>query len=211
MERITSNKAREILGNRFIGTKELDIVSEKLGIISPSIGNIEIPEIPFSLSEIENLDHETFLVLFYPFQKVSDNKITINYFRNHFGIDPDIEEPCLYNQDWYINEEFANICNCEMGWYILRSNVLDVSRAISPEKNNLNKYPPSILLTYFFFANYILNNKIAYKFDFVWTSDIDCNKDQIYVGRYFDPKGVAKNGFSIHRHLSLTSNYASIV
>lgn len=73
------------------------------------------------------------------------------------------------------------------------------------------KYPPAILLTYFFFANYLINKQISFKNDFVWTCDVDSNNDQIYVGRYYDPKGIAKNGFSVHRYLSVNYNYASIV
>jgi len=58
---------------------------------------------------------------------------------------------------------------------------------------------------------YYFNNNVAiWPNEYVWCQDKDLNGDQIYVGRYYDKNGVTKNGFSIHRHLSINSNYGSI-
>ena len=45
---------------------------------------------------------------------------------------------------------------------------------------------------------------------FIWCNDVDANGDRIYVGRYFDPLGISKNGFSVHRQLRIKNNYGCI-
>jgi hypothetical protein len=72
------------------------------------------------------------------------------------------------------------------------------------------KFPSAILCVYAFFAYYCSYGEMLWHNDFVWCLDTDHNGDRIYVGKYHDVDGVNKNGFSIHRHLSLRSCYASV-
>ena len=76
--------------------------------------------------------------------------------------------------------------------------------------NEKIKYPTANLCIYLFFLNYAVNKTILWQNDYVWCSDLDSNGDNIYVGRYYDINKVSKDGFSIHRHLKLKSNYGSI-
>ena len=71
------------------------------------------------------------------------------------------------------------------------------------------KFPSAILTSFVFFSYYLLSRELLWKNDFTWCSDLDNNGDQIYTGRYIDPKGINKNGFNIHRHLSIRSYHGA--
>ena len=64
-----------------------------------------------------------------------------------------------------------------------------------------------ILITYIFITYYKTTGIILWQNDYIWCNDFDSNEDQIYVGRYYDPLGISKDGFSIHRHLTIKENY----
>jgi hypothetical protein len=135
------------------------------------------------------------------------NPLTIKYLRETFGTDPQFSEPCFYNQDWYLKEDFINI-QLKTGWYLIRKNIYDFSRAQDPEllKNNYN-YPSAVLSAFVFFACWFVKKESLWKNDFIWCNDKDFNEDRIYVGRYYDKTGLSKNGFSIHRQLRIRNNY----
>ena len=150
-------------------------------------------------------------ILIYGVSSINEKKITLKFLREKFGVNPDELEPCLYNQDWYMKEDFMDL-TLENKWYLIKKEVYEESRAVMPgdlTKQGLN-FPPAILCGYTFFAYFYARNEYLWWHDFVWCCDTDHNGDRIYVGKYHDIDGVNKNGFSIHRHLALRMCYASI-
>jgi hypothetical protein len=127
------------------------------------------------------------------------------------GINPNVSEPCFYNQDWYLKENFIDD-TLENKWYLIRKNVFEDTRAMQPNEliEKGISLPSAILCTYTFFSYYCYNKDLLWKYDFVWCSDMDHNGDRIYVGKYRDIDGINKNGFSIHRHLALRDCYSAI-
>ncbi len=214
MERITSlNRAKGILGNHFIGLEELASIQKDMGIHIPTNMKDALPEIEFSEELLASKKSEYILILGIPFF-VDGSALTINKMREHFGWDPDISEPCFYNQDWYLNEVFACHPALENKWYFLRLKVFEELRGKSvhdiKDMNDIH-LPSALLCTYTFFAYYLYTKKeLLWKDDFIWCSDLDSNGDQIYVGRYSDSKGINKNGFNIHRHLRIKNHYSFI-
>jgi hypothetical protein len=101
--------------------------------------------------------------------------------------------------------------NLELDWYLIRKNLIDDTRAVPPAiLAQTLVFPSAILCAYSFFVIWFIKNEILWKNDFVWCNDIDNLGDKIYVGRYFDKSGLNKNGFSIHRHLTIRNNYGTI-
>lgn len=207
MERTTVEEAKLIFKDNFIGPKEL---SNFFRQISPSLlSEINVPEIPWSKTSLQKLSDNYILILGQP--SYGNIDITIRNLRNVYGIDSDVSEPCFYNQDWYLKEDFINI-PLDQRWYLVRKDTFDNTRAIDPAlliEHNV-KFPPAILCCYTFFAYWSAYNKILWKYDFVWCQDTDHNGDRIYVGKYCDIDAVNKNGFSIHRHLALRNCYTAI-
>lgn len=203
-------EAANIMGKNFIGPDELNSIKDKLGI---DVSSLNVPEIQYSKEFLKT--HANDYILISGVSSLSNNSpLTINNLRDKFGTDPDKYEPCFYNQDWYLKENFASSETLENKWYLIKKNVYEELRAMYPDSNVVEekkiKLPSAILCTYAFFAYYFLNNEILWKDDFVWCSDTDANGDQIYVGRYEDNKKINKNGFNIHRHLKLKKNYSFI-
>lgn len=205
MINITIQKAKEIMGNAFIGIDELKTCSPSLDFAIPSI----LPEIPYSEAKLQEVKDDYYLVL--GLSKFADGKdITIRNMKAVFGKDPDINEPCFYNQDWYDKEDFID-STMKDGWFLIRKDVYEDSRAVMP--NELMKtisFPSAIQCTYSFFILWFSKGEHLWYHDFVWCSDVDHNGDRIYCGKYHDVDGVNKNGFSIHRHLALRLCYASV-
>jgi len=141
--------------------------------------------------------------------------ITLNQLREHFGIDPAASEPCFYNQDWYVKEDFAATTATDGQWHVLPKVVREEWRAKRPDEIEAQlapqeKLPTAVDAAFTFFAHWHkTGGERLWEHDFVWCSDRDHNGDQIYVGRYSDPTGVNKNGFNIHRHLSLRPAYSA--
>ena len=207
--------AERIMCENYIGPEQLEIIKNDIGILSPYKISKEIPFITFSNDVLEKKSKDYILILGIPIAYDS-NPLTINKLKSLFGSDSTIKEPCFYNQDWYISESFSKNSILEFKWYLLKKNVYNEYRGVTPNSlfNNpsIGIYLPSaILCTFSFFAYYLIfKGKYLWENDFVWCSDYDHNKDRIYVGRYIDPTGINKNGFSIHRHLSITNAYSYI-
>jgi hypothetical protein len=209
----TIARARKILKENFIGPDELKSIATKLGICYSGVQDTFTSVIPFSDEYLSTLNDEYLLILGVPNFK-DQTPLSIVKMRNHFGWDPEIGEPCFYNQDWYFREKFANSCTIDKNWYLIRKSVCEDSRGLEVAKNALklshNALPSALLLTYVFFCVFFIQNRVLWENDYVWCDDTDHNGDRIYVGRYKDKQGINKNGFSIHRHLSITNEYGVI-
>jgi len=205
MERTTSiAEAKQIMGLNFIGPDELTLIADKIGIKVPK----EIP-IPYSLEELNNKQKDYILILGAS-QMNSGDSLTLKTLRDRFGIDPDVSEPCFYNQDWYLKEEFINK-PIELKWFLIRKNVFQESRGKNPDEIIVNyPFPSAIHCAYTFFVYWFHAEECLWKHDFVWCNDFDVNDDRIYVARYSDPTDLSKNGFSIHRHLRIRENYGCL-
>ena len=201
------NTAKQIMNENFIGYEELLAISEKLNISISKDWIDSKSKIPFEEKYLRSVSKSHLLILFIPYNK-NNEFITLIKLRNFFGLDPEIKQPCFYNQDWYINEPFAKFCFKQEQWFCIRKEVLTESRGkVVKEDKNL---PHALICAYTFFAAYFITNKYLWKNDYIWCKDLDSNGDRIYVGRYLDPNAKAKNGFSIHRHLSISRIYGSI-
>lgn len=215
MERKTTVKrTRQIFRENFIGFEELHKISTQIGIKIPDNYVNNIPQVPYSEEFMLKHRDDYILILCIPYYK-DGSFLTISKMRNHLGWNPDISEPCFYNQDWYLNEDFANKCTIDLKWYLIKKQLFDDSRGKSPdsvEENTISKnhLPTALLTTYVFFCFYMSRGKLIWKHDYVWCQDLDHNGDRIYTGRYLDPNGINKNGFNIHRHLSITKSYGLV-
>ena len=198
------SRAREIMGDNFIGTDELERM-KSLDLLIPS----DVPDIPFAVEELETKKSDYFLIL--GINRFTDGSlVNIKKMISIYGKNPSESEPCFYNQDWYNQEEFIET-SMEEGWYLIRKNVYANSRTIQPNEL-MEKYtfPSAVRCVYSFFVAWEAKNIKLWLHDFVWCSDVDHNGDRIYVGKYHDVDGVNKNGFSIHRHLSLRPCYGCV-
>lgn len=188
------------MGKNFIGPEELHFIKKRLNTPIPS----SLPLIPFSETFLREISRDSILLLGLP--------VNIMQLRSIFGTNSK-KEPCFYNQDWYINNSFANSITLKNQWYLIKKIINNESRGKTPEiiEKSLKKHeqlPSAILATFTFFAYYLLTGgEILWKHDFLWCSDRDSNGDQIYAGRYRDPRGINKNGFNIHRHLAIRPCY----
>lgn len=213
MERKTTLAiAKEIMGNNFIGPSELKSIESKMGIYIPEEIISSPPKIQFEVDMLEKHKDEYILILGIPFYK-DKSPLTIVKMREHFGWDPEKSEPCFYNQDWYLNEEFANKISLENKWYLLRRRVEAEYRSQEPKQIKKNfcgnqSFPSAVLVCFVFFAFVFARAEKFWEYDFTWCNDKDGNGDIIYVGRYTDILGINKNGINIHRYLSLKSNYS---
>lgn len=207
MERTTIDEAKVIFGDNFLGLDELSYFFKRFHPLGNS--DVEIPEIPWDKNILDKLAHNYLLILGIPSWGGVD--INIRNLRNCFGINPEISEPCFYNQDWYLNENFIDEC-LELKWYLIRKSAYSETRAIDPNVllEHQIKFPSAILCCYTFLAAWLSRNIKLWEYDFVWCSDVDHNGDRIYVGKYTDIDGINKNGFSVHRHLALRPCYSAI-
>ena len=196
--------ARRIMGESLIGPDEL----KAAGAMSLRIPE-KIPELPYPAAELEAKKDDYLLVL--GVSRFADGTpVTIRNLKARFGKDPDVSEPCFYNQDWYDKEDFIDL-PMEDGWFLIRKNVYESSRAVQPaELMKVYTFPAAVTCTYAFFAAWFTRGLTLWIHDFVWCSDTDHNGDRIYVGKYHDVDGVNKNGFSVHRHLALRPCYGCI-
>ena len=189
---------------RTIGPEELRNI-QALNLRIPEI----IPEIPFTEEELKAKKND-YLLVFGVSVFNDGTPVTIRNLKKRFGKDPAISEPCFYNQDWYDKEHFIDI-PMEDGWFLIRKNVYEDSRAVQPaELMKEHAFPSAITCTYAFFTAWYVCGIRLWEHDFVWCRDTDHNGDRIYVGKYHDIDGVNKNGFSIHRHLALRPCYGCI-
>lgn len=198
---------RKLFGKNYLGLAELQPFFDKIRL---DVSNITEQDIDFSDSVLNQAVKDGY-VLIYGIESVDDIRITLRFLRDTFGVDPASSEPCFYNQDWYMHEDFMDI-SLKSKWYLIKKEVFEDSRAVMPVDliDRGVVFPPAILCAYTFLAYYYLNNEFLWYHDFVWCQDVDHNGDRIYVGKYHDIDGVNKNGFSIHRHLSLRQCYGAL-
>lgn len=198
---------KQLFGDNFIGKEELKPIFNAIGF-----DDVEIKESPinFSDSDLRKAAADGY-ILIYGMEQREGQRITLRFLREKFGINPDVYQPCFYNQDWYMAEDFMDVSLNEQ-WYLIKKDVIETSRAVQPNELILRgvDFPPAILCGYTFFAYYFARKEYLWWHDFVWCCDKDHNEDRIYVGKYNDIDGVNKNGFSIHRHLALRSCYGAI-
>lgn len=200
-----------------IGIEKLKAVAEKLGIFVSPKNYSDVPVIPEKLSkEYYKNSESNILILGIPLYK-DQTPLTIVKMREHFGIDPEINEPCFYNQDWYMNEKFANQTNLEFKWYLIPKGLINISKGLTVDEYKRNEnisgnlLLPSALLTAFTFFTYnLLFDETIWPNEYIWCSDFDNNHDRIYIGKYYDPKRINKNGLEIHRHLTI-KNYHGLI
>ena len=150
MERVGIEEAKKIYGDNFIGVDELMPLIYRMGLV---FEKVDIPEIPYSSQVLRKCSQDYILILGLP--TMGGKRITIKLFRDIFGINPEISEPCLYNQDWYLSEEFINK-TLDLRWYLLKKDVIEESRAVQPKELQEKSitFPPAILCIYTFFAYY---------------------------------------------------------
>lgn len=205
-------EAKKIMGKNFIGPEELSSLSEEINILPVRTA----PPVPYDAKTLKKVSRDFVLVLGVS-KTALGSPLTLNALRDCFGLDPAKGEPCFYNQDWYVREKFADKTTLKKQWYLIRKHVTQESRGVRPDviEQKLKKdeeFPTAILTAFTFFAYYLLNKKaLLWKHDFIWCSDKDSNGDRIYTGRYADPKKMNKNGFNIHRHLSIRPNYGATI
>ncbi len=193
------------MGSNFIGPNELTLISDKMGIKVTT----EIPPINFFCEELKSKQKDYLLILGTSKMK-NGVPLTLKALYNHFGFDPLKAEPCFYNQDWYIKESFFNK-QLDNKWYLIRKAVIDETRAQNPDSIVLKvSFPSAILCAYTFFVCWYYYSECLWNSDYIWCSDYDQSGDRIYIGRYRDPNGLSKNGFSIHRYLKVRNNYGCI-
>jgi len=211
MERTTSlNRAKEIMGNNFFGPVEIKVIEKQMGIYVSDEILKEPPAIQYDEDLLEKIKNEYILILGIPYYK-DKTPLTIFKMREHFGVNPELSEPCFYNQDWYIREYFSTKITFNLGWNLVKKRVFEEYRGISASEIKNTKeiiLPKAVFLTYLFFAWYLYKNEILWENDYLWCNDYDINGDQIYVGKYLDPNGVNKNGFEVHRHLRIKTNHS---
>ena len=189
-----------------IGPKELSKMPMPLGLSN-------VPSVPFS-QQILDTYSASHLLIYTPSHFADGTPVTLNILREKFGMDPAVSEPCFYNQDWYVKEDFATKTVLDGTWHLIRKEVLEDARAKRPEEIEESltgeEFPTAVMCAFAFFAYWFATGgDKLWKRDFVWCRDRDHNNDRIYVGRYEDPAGVNKNGFNIHRHLALRSAYST--
>ena len=187
------------MGGNMLGTVESLPLLSRL-----SVTGISEPEVPYSVPTLEKVVQTHLLIL--------GQGVTIRRIRDVFGCDPDVSEPCFYNQDWYLEQKFMDE-PLAPSWFLLQKKVPEITRAAPPVailKNGI-RLPSAVQCAYAFFAYYLATGgRKLWEYDFVWCSDADHNGDRIYVGKYTDIDGVNKSGFSIHRHLSLRPCYGAV-
>ena len=194
--------ARTIMGNNMIGPEEINHLFEVMG--KPQIEVNSVPEVNYDEDTLKRYASDFILVY-------GTDAVDIFEIRSHFGYDPKVSEPCLYNQDWYMSEEFIHR-RMDNKWHLIKKKVLEDTRAVMPLDILAGgiTFPSAILCVFTFFAYYYAYDQMLWYHDFVWCEDVDHNGDRIYVGKYHDVDGINKNGFSIHRHLALRPCYASV-
>jgi hypothetical protein len=205
---MTPETAKTLFGRRFLGPDQLALLGKTL-----PVPRTDAPPLPWA-DDILEANAATHMLLYCPTSFADGRPITLNTLRSHFGIEPGLSEPCFYNQDWYVKENFAN-ASLAGGWRLIRVAVLENARARTPEDiqtvlSRTEAFPTAVTCAFAFFANWIhTNGELLWAQDYIWCRDKDHQGDRVYVGRYKDPAGINKNGFSIHRHLSLRTNYSA--
>ena len=206
MERnINIIEAKSLFKENFIGPE--DIINTRK-YTNFEIAN-DVPIIPFKMSELIDKSQD-YILIWGGGVTIKNNLITLLALRENFGINSFMKSPAFYNQDWYLNEKFAKN-NIDNNWYLIKKNVIEDTRGVIPENYNTKiMLPTASLCAYVFFLKWFTNGEVLWKHDYIWCSDVDSNGDSIYVGRYNDINNLNKDGFSIHRHLTINKNYGIV-
>lgn len=204
-------KAKGIMGKNFIGPEELEKIAQDFKIKKPSKINLALPKIKYSQDFLMRVKDDYILILGIPYDW-QGKPLTINQMRESLGINPKTSEPCFYNQDWYLKENFASKRTLDFKWYLISKKIKANTRGKNPDNDSTllestESLPSAILTAFTFFAYYFLIKERIWKNDFIWCKDTDHNGDRIYTGRYIDSVGTNKNGFNIHRHLKIRPCY----
>ncbi len=213
MERITDvEKAAKIMGDNFIGTAELAKIAHNLPINLRYLLSITLPPVPYSEQQLmQNKDH--YLLIWTGIKSLNESALTILKIKDYYGANSAEREPCFYHQDWYLKEIFACEHTLSPGWCLIAKSILESSRAKNPQDPQLiakdtQTFPSAVMAAFCFFSYYFHScGELLWANEYLWCSDTDAYGDRIYVGRYQDSLGLNKNGFQIHRHLSIKANY----
>jgi len=205
MERVANlNILKDYFRENYLGPDALNSIREDIGLSEVDIEKVLLPD-----KRILNTDSSKYILIYGNDISYNEENYNLNYQRHFFGINPEINEPCFYNQDWYLREHFSKI-TLKREWYLLKKEIYPELSGKIPSSIESLLLPKAILCSYTFFAYFFLNKQKLWDNVFVWCDDYDDNNDQIYVGRYTDPNGISKNGFNIHRHLRLTNKFSFI-
>lgn len=202
--------ARNILKEDFIGIDELVRIARNIGLCKRLLESSPVPRIPFSANLLKKAKGRYILLLMFPFS-VDGSLITVNSLRKKFGVGGK-KGPFFYNQDWYLCEPFANKGTRKAQWLLVRKQLIPASRARQPKRwADKSLLPSALACAYTFFVYWFHSKgKCLWEHDYLWCSDLDHNGDRVYVGRYVDPAGINRDGFEIHRHLSIKDNYGVV-
>jgi len=187
------------LGKNFIGPEEINLSCGDFLHFSEE----EYIRIPFSLDEISTNE----LLILTKSTLKNKKLLSIANFKDAFEKSPHCDKVVFYNQDWYLNEKFYNENGLKLEWKVIPLKLDNENRGIMPNHEVEANLPSAVLLVYTFFIFALFNGDFLWPHDYLWCSDVDNENDKIYVGRYYDVKGLAKPGFSIHRLLSIKNNY----
>jgi hypothetical protein len=206
---IPVSEVEKMFGKRYLGPEAFASSSPFRFAIN------EIPKIPYAEETLKRYA-ETHLLVFGPSAFADGTPVTLNAFRTLLGVDPAAGEPCMYNQDWYLRELFAAERTPGERWHLIQKDAREDLRTKQPDDIQASlagneSFPSAITCALAFFTYwYATGGERLWNHDFVWCNDRDHNGDRIYVGRYEDPTGVNKNGFNVHRYLTLRSSYSAV-
>ena len=110
---MTIKTAKDICRENFVGPDEL----ARLPWLK--VEKSAVSEIPFSESLLRTHAGSHILVL-----TPRTPHLTVCWLRERFGVDP-LHEPCMYNQDWYMKETFANT-PMDGTWHLIQKTVRNV-------------------------------------------------------------------------------------
>ena len=183
MERTELTRLKSLFGSNLLGPDELQPLVSRWGLAhcapsnvsrwglahcAPSNGEaedcaqgpvpsetprLEPPPLNYSWADLES--HAKDYILVMGQSSIHGVDVTLRYLREVFGIDPEQQEPCFYNQDWYLNESFLDT-KLENRWYLLKKDVFESSRAELPDELSKEiSFPSAVLCAYTFFAYYL--------------------------------------------------------
>ena len=168
MERTELTRLKSLFGSNLLGPDELQPLVSRWG--NSETPRLETPPLNYSWADLESHAKDYILVMGIP--TISGIPVTLRNLREVFGIDPEQQEPCFYNQDWYLNESFLDT-KLENRWYLLKKDVFESSRAELPDKLSKEiSFPSAVLCAYTFFAYYLYYKQPLCYHDFIGTYHI---------------------------------------
>jgi hypothetical protein len=203
------SEARRIMGPNFLGPEEINCTG--LDFLYNS-GSRSLPSLPFKAEFLQSVAESHILIFGYK-RTFSEELITLEFLRSKFSAEDFSKAPRFYSQDWYVKERFFLDEVLDNKWYLIKKKSIENLNGENPEVvcDNQSLFPKAILVAYTFFIWYFhKKGEILWKNNYIWCSDIDSRGDRIYVGRYSDVHGLSRDGFSIHRHLKLSSNHSFV-